>query len=139
MYSFPLVVLVRYKEMHMKILFNKNEVVATAQYIVENNPRSKAPSLIPHTDRGYQPVRGEVDEILKNIRNLAQENKGVFEAVQKQLAAGDTDITPLMQKWIEVLGVGGYWIIAEIQDDAINFALAVSPWFGEDLILEEKI
>jgi hypothetical protein len=123
----------------MKILFNKNEVVATARYIVENNPRAQSPSLIPLTDRGYQPVRGEVDEILNNIRNLARENKDVFEAIRKNRAAGDTDINPLLQKWIEVLGVGGYWIIAEIEDDAINFALAVSPWFGEDLIIEEDI
>ncbi|MBU0689542.1 MAG: hypothetical protein KJ850_05090 [Gammaproteobacteria bacterium] len=123
----------------MKILFNKNEVVATAQYIVDNNPRSNAPSLIPHTDRGYQPVRGEVDEILNNIRTLARKNKDAFNAVQQQRAAGDTDCNPLLQEWIEVLGVGGYWIIAEVEDDAINFALAVSPWFGEDLIIEEDI
>jgi hypothetical protein len=121
----------------MKILFNKNEVVATAQYIVENNPRSNSPSLIPHTDRGYQPIRGEVDEILTNIRNLARENRCVFEAIQQKRAAGNTDINPLLQKWIEVLGVGGYWIISEIQDDAIDFRLAVSPWFGEAQIIEE--
>lgn len=123
----------------MKIIFNKNEVVATAQYIVANNPRAKTPSQIPHTERGYQPVRGEVDDILKNMRNLARENRAVFEAVQKRLAAGDTGISTLLQKWIEVLGVGGYWIIAEIEDDAINLTLAVSPWFGEDLIVEEDI
>jgi hypothetical protein len=123
----------------MKILYNKNEIIAAARYIAENNPSLKVPSQIPHTDRGFQPVRGEVDEILGNMRNLAKENKAVFEAVQKKLAAGDENVNTVLQKWIEVLGVGGYWIIAEIEDDAVLFAIAVSPWFGEDLIVEEVV
>jgi len=123
----------------VKIQYNKNEIIAAARFIAENNPSLKHPSQIPHTDRGYQPVRGEVDEILRNMRNLAKENKGVFEAVQKKLSAGSSDVEPLLHHWIEVLGVGGYWIIAEIEDDAILFAIAVSPWFGEDLIVEEVV
>jgi hypothetical protein len=123
----------------MKILYNKNEIIAAARYIAENNPSLKVPSQIPHTDRGFQPVRGEVDEILGNMRNLAKENKAVFEAVQEKLAAGDENVNTVLQKWIEVLGVGGYWIIAEIEDDAVLFAIAVSPWFGEDLIVEEVV
>jgi hypothetical protein len=123
----------------MKIVYNKNEVIAAAHFIAENNPSRKIPSLIPHTDRGYQPVRGEVDEILANMRNLANENRAVFDEVQQKLDAGSTDVTTILQKWVEVLGVGGYWIIAEIEDHTILFAIAVSPWFGEDLIVEEEI
>jgi hypothetical protein len=123
----------------MKILYNKNEIIAAAHFIAENNPSRKIPSLIPHTNRGYQPVRGEVDEILGNMRNLAKENRAVFEEVQRKLAAGEADVNTVLQKWVEVLGVGGYWIIAEIEDHTILFAIAVTPWFGEDLIVEEEI
>ena len=123
----------------MKIQYNKNEVIAAARYIVENKPSSKVPSQIPYTDRGYLPERGEVDDILKNIRGLAKENKDVFKAIQQKLAAGDTDVESLWQKWVEVLGVGGYWIIAEIEGNTINFAIAVSPWFGDYLGIEEEI
>ncbi len=123
----------------MKILYNKNEVVAAARYIVENKPSSKNPSQIPYTDRGFLPERGEVDDILRNIRGLAKENKAVFEAIQQKLASGDTNVAPLWQKWVEVLGVGGYWIIAEIEGDTLNFAIAVSPWFGDFLGVEEEI
>ncbi|MDD2699811.1 MAG: hypothetical protein PHH36_01105 [Sideroxydans sp.] len=123
----------------MKILYNKNEVIAAAHFIAENNPSRKVPSLIPHTDRGYAPVRGEVDEILTNMRNLAKENRAVFEEVQQRLAAGEANVNTVLEKWIEVLGVGGYWIIAEIEDHTILFAIAVSPWFGEDMIVEEDI
>ena len=123
----------------MKIQYNKNEVIAAARYIVANKPSSKIPSQIPDTDRGHLPERGEVDEILRNMRDLAKENKGVFEAVQQKLAAGDKNVDPLLQKWIEVLGVGGYWIIAEIEGNKINFSIAVSPWFGDPLNIEEEI
>jgi hypothetical protein len=123
----------------MKILYNKNEVIAAARFIVENSPSSEVPSQIPYTDRGFRPDRGEVDDILRNLRDLAKENKEVFEAIQQKLASGDTNVAPLWQKWIEVLGVGGYWIIAEIEGDAINFRIAVSPWFGDDLGVEEEI
>lgn len=123
----------------MKIQYNKNEVIAAARYIVENKPSSKIPSQIPYTDRGYLPERGEVDEILRNIRTLAKENKEVFEAVRRKLAFGDTKVEPLSQKWVEVLGVGGYWVIAEIEGDAINFSVAVSPWFGDFRGIEEEI
>jgi hypothetical protein len=123
----------------MKIQYNKNEVVAAARYILENKPSSKLPSEIPYTDRGYQPERGHVDEILRNIRTLAKENREVFEAVQIALAAGDANVAPVWQKWIEVLGVGGYWIIANMEGDTINFAIAVSPWFGEYNCTEEEI
>lgn len=123
----------------MKILYNRNEVIAAARYIVENRPSSKIPSQIPYTDRGFLPERGEVDDILSNLRDLAKENKEVFEAIQQKLASGDTNVDPLWQKWIEILGVGGYWIIAEIEGNAINFTIAVSPWFGDYLGVEEEI
>ncbi len=123
----------------MKIQYNKNEVIAAARYIIENKPSAKMPSAIPQTARGYLPERGHVDEILKNIRDLAKENKGVFEAVQRELAAGKTNVAPLWQKWIEVLGVGGYWVIANIENDTINFVIAVTPWFGDYLGVEEEI
>ena len=123
----------------MKIQYNKNEVIAAAKYIVENKPSSKTPSHIPHTDRGFQPKRGEVDDILKNIRVLAKENQYVFEAVQQQLATGETNVDLLLKQWVEVLGIGGYWIIAEIEGNAINFSIAVSPWFGDCLLIEEDI
>ncbi len=73
------------------------------------------------------------------MRNLAKENRAAFEEAQQKLAAGDADVNTVLQKWVEVLGVGGYWIIAEIEDHAILFAIAVSPWFGEDLIVEEEL
>jgi hypothetical protein len=123
----------------LKIKYNKNEVIAAARHILEKKPSSQITSQIPQTDRGYQPERGHVDEILGNIRELAKENKKEFEAVQQKLAAGETNVEPLLQKWIEVLGVGGYWIIAEIEGDAINFTIAVSPWFGEYRGVEEEI
>jgi hypothetical protein len=123
----------------MNIQYNKNEVIAAARYIQENKPSSKVPSDIPRTDRGYRPERGEVDEILMNIRSLAKENKGVFEDIRKKRATGDTNIAPLWQKWIEVMGVGGYWLIANIEGDTINFAIAVTPWFGEGLMVQEEV
>jgi hypothetical protein len=123
----------------MKIQYNKNEVIAAARYIVENKPSSKIPSLIHHTDRGYLPERGEVDEILDNIRGLANTNKEVFETFQQKLASGDPNVFPLWKKWIEVMGVGGYWIIAEIEGKTIKFSVAVSPWFGDYLGIEEEI
>lgn len=123
----------------MKIQYNKNEVIAAARYIVDNMPSSKIPSMIPYTDRGYLPERGEVDEILRNIRTLAGENKNVFEAVRRKLALGDTKVEPIMQKWVEVLGIGGYWIIAEIEGDSVIFSVAVSPWFGDVRVIEEEI
>ena len=123
----------------MIIQYNKNEVIAAARYILENKPSSKVPSDIPHTDRGYLPERGHVDEILRNIRNLAKENKEVFESVQQQLAAGNANVDPVWQKWVEVLGMGGYWIIADMEGSTINFAIAVSPWFGDALNIQEEI
>jgi hypothetical protein len=123
----------------MKIQYNKNEVIAAARYIVEYKPSSKIPSNIPVTDRGYLPERGHVDEILRNIRFLAKENKEEFEAVQQKLAAGNSNAAPLLQKWVEVLGVGGYWIIASIEGNTLNFAIAVSPWFGDKLSIQEEI
>jgi hypothetical protein len=123
----------------MKIQYNKNEVIAAARFILANKPSSKMPSQIPHTDRGYQPERGEVDEILQNIRGVATQNKGIFEATQKKQAAGETNVDPLLQKWVEVFGVGGYWIIAEIEGNAVNFSIAVSPWFGDYLGSEEEV
>ena len=123
----------------MKIQYNKNEVLAAARYILENKPSSQIPSDIPHTDKGYRPDRGQVDEILRNIRELAKENKEVFETVQKKLAAGDANVAPVWQKWVEVLGVGGYWIIANMESGTIHFAIAVSPWFGESLSIREEI
>ena len=95
--------------------------------------------MIPYTDRGYLPERGEVDEILRNIRTLAKENKEVFETVRPKPAFGDRKIEPLLQKWIEVLGVGGYWIIAEVEGDIVSFTVAVSPWFGDFCGIEEEI
>ncbi len=123
----------------MKIKYNKNEVIAAARYIVEHKPSSKAPSNIPLTARGYLPERGQVDEILRNIRYLAKENKDVFESVQQKLATGQTQVAPILQKWIEVLGIGGYWIIANLEGSTIKFVIAVSPWFGDDLVVEEEI
>ncbi len=123
----------------MIIQYNKNEVIAAARFILENKPSSKIPSEIPHTERGYLPERGQVEEILRNIRDLAKQDKAVFEAVQQKLAAGETNVGPVWQKWIEVLGVGGYWIIAEIEGDTIHFAIAVSPWFGDALNVQEEI
>ena len=123
----------------MKIQYNKNEVIAAARYLLENKPSAKIPSEISRTDRGYLPERGHVDEILRNMRELAKANKKVFEAVQKKLAAGDTNVAPVWQKWIEILGVGGYWLIAEMEGSTMNFEIAVSPWFGDNLIVQEEI
>lgn len=123
----------------MKIQYNKNEVIAAARYIQQNKPSSKVPSDIPHTERGYRPERGEVDEILMNIRSLAKKDKDVFEGIRKKQAAGDPNVGPLWQKWIEVMGVGGYWLIANIEGDTINFVIAVTPWFGDKLIVQEEI
>jgi hypothetical protein len=123
----------------MKIRYNKNEVIAAARFVLEKKPSSKMPSHIHHTDRGYLPERGEVDEILKNIRSLAKANRETFEAIQQTPATGDAIVNPLSQKWIEVLGVGGYWIIANIEGSTINFSIAVSPWFGDYLSIDEEI
>lgn len=123
----------------MKIQYNKNEVIAAARFILQNKPSSQVPSDIPRTDRGYLPERGEVDEILQNIRFLAKENKKEFEAVQKRISEGNTNATPVWQKWIEVLGVGGYWIVASMEGDMMNFAIAVTPWFGDNLPVQEEI
>lgn len=123
----------------MKIQYNKNEVIAAARFILKNKPSARVSSDIPHTDRGYLPERGHVDEILENIRHLAKENKKVFEAVQQKLAAGDMNIDPVWQKWVEVLGVGGYWLIANMEGSTINFSIAVSPWFGDALNIGEEI
>lgn len=123
----------------MKIQYNKNEIIAAARYLLENNPSSRIPSDIPNTNRGYQPERGLVDDILSNMRTVAKENKEVFEAIQRQLAFGHKDVAPLWQKWIEVLGVGGYWIIANIENDVIKIAIAVTPWFGDYSCTEEDI
>lgn len=123
----------------MIIQYNKNEIIAAARFILENKPSSKIPSEIPYTDRGYLPERGQVEEILRNIRDLAKQDKKVFETVQQKLAAGETNVAPVWQKWVEVLGVGGYWIIAEIEGDTIHFAVAVSPWFGDALNVQEEI
>ncbi len=123
----------------MKIKYNKNEVIAAARYIVEHKPSSKSPSNIPLTARGYLPERGQVDEILRNIRYLAKENKDVFESAQNKPALGQTKVAPILQKWIEVLGIGGYWIIANLEGSTIKFVIAVSPWFGDDLVVEEEI
>jgi hypothetical protein len=123
----------------MIIQYNKNEVLAAARFILENKPSSEVSSDIPRTDRGYRPDRGHVDEILVNIRNLAKENKAVFEDVQNSLAAGDTNVAPVWQRWVEVLGIGGYWIIANIEGNTIHFAIAVSPWFGDPLNVQEEI
>ncbi len=123
----------------MKIQYNKNEIIAAARYIVEHKPSSKMPSNIPQTNRGYLPERGHVDEILRNLRVLAKENKEVFEAVQQKLASGNTNVDTIWQKWVEVLGVGGYWIIANIEGNTINFAIAVSPWFGDYVCTQEEI
>lgn len=123
----------------MKIQYNKNEVIAAARYILENNPSSKIPSDIPNTDRGYLPERGLVDEILRNIRVLAKKNKEVFEAAQQKPGAGNTNVDPIWQKWVEVLGIGGYWIIANIEGSTINCAIAVTPWFGAYVCTQEEI
>jgi hypothetical protein len=123
----------------MIIQYNKNEVIAAARFILENKPSTRVSSDIPNTDRGYRPERGQVDSIFGNIRLLAKENKDVFEAIQKKLAAGNMDVAPLWQKWIEVMGVGGYWIIANIEGDRISFTIAVSPWFGDSLPIQEEI
>ncbi len=123
----------------MKIQYNKNEVIAAARFILENKPSSRIPSEIPHTDRGFLPERGLVDDILGNMRNLAKENRAEFETVQKKLAAGDSNVEPVLQKWVEVLGVGGYWIVANIEGSTINFAVAVSPWFGDYNCTQEEI
>ncbi|MEK7811643.1 MAG: hypothetical protein AAB278_07495, partial [Pseudomonadota bacterium] len=79
----------------MKIKYNKNEVIAAARYIVEHKPSSKSPSNIPLTARGYLPERGQVDEILRNIRYLAKENKDVFESAQNKPALGQTKVAPI--------------------------------------------
>ena len=123
----------------MIILYNKNQVIAAARFILENKPSSKILSHIHHTDRGYLPHRGEVNEILRNIRALAEANRNVFETVQQTPATDKTKVNPLSQKWIEVLGVGGYWIIANIEGMAIKFSIAVSPWFGDYLCIKEEI
>ena len=123
----------------MKIQYNKNEIIAAARYILENNPSSKIPSHIPLTDRGYQAERGYVSAILDNIRALAKGNEKVYEAVHQSIAAGDTTVDHLWRKWVEVMGVGGYWIIANMEDDSINFTIAVSPWFGEYNCIHEEI
>ena len=80
-----------------------------------------------------------MDDILKNIRALAKEDMQVFEAVQHKHADGNTDVDPLWQKWVEVMGIGGYWIIANMEGNTINFAIAVSPWFGDYLCVQEEI
>jgi hypothetical protein len=123
----------------MKIQYDKNEVIAAARYIVENKPSAKAPSQIPYTNRGFQAERGHVDAILGNIRALARENGNVYLATQQSLAAGNSNVDLLWSKWVEVLGVGGYWIIANIEADTINFSIAVSPWFGDRLLTNEDI
>ncbi|GAB5605582.1 hypothetical protein [Sideroxyarcus sp. TK5] len=123
----------------MKILYDKNEVIAAARYIVANKPSAKDPSEIPHTDRGFNLERGHVDAILKNMRALARENEKVYLAVQQSLAAGNSNVDLLWSKWVEVLGVGGYWIIANIEEGTIQFAIAVSPWFGDPMDIEEEI
>jgi hypothetical protein len=123
----------------MKIQYNKNQIIAAARYIMENNPSAKTPSHIPHTDRGFQAERGYVDVILNNMRLLAKENEKVYESVQKSLAAGDKNVDQLWSKWVEVMGVGGYWLIANVEGNSIKFAIAVSPWFGEYNRTEEEI
>ena len=116
----------------MKIQYNKNEVIAAAQYIIECNPSSRVSSDIPETARGHLPERGHVDDILNNIRKLAKENEKVYEAVQRELTDGSRDVDHVRLKWVEVLGVGGYWIIADMESaDIMNIAIAVTPWFGE--------
>jgi hypothetical protein len=123
----------------MKIQYNKNEIIAAARFIIENNPSAKVSSHIPHTDRGYQEERGHVSAILNNIRSLAKDNAKVFAEVQESIAAGDTKVDQIWSKWVEVKGVGGYWIISNIEDNIINFAVAVTPWFGEYLCTYEEI
>jgi hypothetical protein len=123
----------------MKIQYDKNEVIAAARYIVENKPSASAPSEIPHTDRGFEPERGYVDAILENMRALARENAKVYLAVQQSLAAGNSNVDQLWSKWVEVLGVGGYWIIANFEEDTIKFAITVSPWFGTPKNIHEEI
>jgi len=121
----------------MKITYDKNEVIAAARYILENNPSTRIPSEIPHTDRGYQPERGYVGAILDNIRALAKTNAKVYEAAQRSPTSGDKCV--VLSKWIEVVGVGGYWIIANIEDHAMDIKIAISPWFGEQLLVDEEI
>ena len=123
----------------MKIQYNKNEIIAAARYILENNPSSKVVSEIPHTERGNQAERGHVKDILENIRALAKANKKTYEDVQQALAIGDTNVDRLWNKWVEVEGIGGYWIISNLEGSAINFAIAVSPWFGEYLYTFEEV
>jgi hypothetical protein len=123
----------------MNIQYDKNEVIAAARYIVKNKPSASVSSEIPHTDRGFQPERGHVDAILKNMRSLAKENEKVYLATQQSLAAGNSNVDQLWSKWVEVLGVGGYWIIANIEEDTIQFAIAVSPWFGSPMNIHEEI
>lgn len=116
----------------MKIQYNKHEVIAAARYIIENNPSSKISSDIPATTRGHLPERGYVDDILNNIRKLAKENEKIYEAVQQEQASGSREVDHTRLKWVEVLGVGGYWIIADMENaDLMNIAIAVTPWFGE--------
>jgi hypothetical protein len=124
---------------NMKIQYNKNSIIAAARFILENNPSSKIVSEIPHTNRGFLAERGYVDDILDNIRVLAKDNAKVFEEVQQALAAGETEVDHLWKKWVEVLGVGGYWIIADLEGSTINFAVAVTPWFGEYICTSEEI
>jgi len=123
----------------MKIQYNKNEIIAAARFIIENNPSATVPSQIPHTDRGFQIERGHVSAILNNIRTLAKENAKVYADVQKSIAAGDSNVDRIWTKWVEVMGVGGYWIISNIEDTNINFAVAVTPWFGEYVCTYEEI
>ncbi|MBU0621456.1 MAG: hypothetical protein KJ795_06395 [Gammaproteobacteria bacterium] len=116
----------------MKIQYNKNEVIAAARYLVANKPSAKISSEIPNTARGYLPERGYVDDILRSIREVAKDNEKVYEAIQQNLAAGKRDVDHVHPKWVEVLGVGGYWIIADMESaDLMNIAIAVTPWFGE--------
>ncbi|HEY0665316.1 MAG TPA: hypothetical protein VGD24_04560 [Gallionella sp.] len=121
----------------MKITYDKNEVIAAARYILENNPSTKIPSEIPHTARGYQPERGYVGAILDNIRTLAKNNAKVYEAAQRTLASADKCV--VWCQWIEVIGVGGYWIIANVEDHTMDVKIAISPWFGEPQLVEEEV
>lgn len=121
----------------MKITYDKNEVIAAARYILENIPSTKIPSEIPHTDRGYQPERGYVGAILDNIRALARTNAKVYETVQRSPDSGGKCVA--WRKWIEVVGVGGYWIIANIGDQSMDIKIAISPWFGDKMLIEEEV
>ncbi|MDP1636119.1 MAG: hypothetical protein Q8L69_15740 [Gallionellaceae bacterium] len=116
----------------MKIQYNKNEVIAAARYLVDNKPSARISSEIPNTARGYLPERGYVDDILKSIRDVAKENLKAYEAAPQNLAGGNRDADHMRPKWVEVLGVGGYWIIADmVNADIMNITIAVTPWFGE--------